>query len=67
MYGLNNVEVKCPLCGAWLSLKPTKAGKPHAFCIDCGWEMFVRKEAGINIIKAALKERKVGFVRQVRE
>jgi hypothetical protein len=60
----NGVELKCPICGAWIGLRPTKSGKPHAFCNECGLEMFFRKQASIDAIRIGLKEKKTDFVRR---
>jgi len=61
---LEDAEVKCFICGSWVSVRPTKSGKPHAFCSACGLELFFRKQECINALVIGLKEKKTNFVRR---
>jgi transcription elongation factor Elf1 len=48
-------KIKCPLCGKPLVVKKTRKKKPYAVCDDCGLQMFVRYEEGIDRLKEKIK------------
>lgn len=57
------VEMKCPLCGAWIALKPDKHNRPNGFC-RCGLQIYLRRQEAIELLAVGLKEKKADFVRQ---
>ena len=39
---------QCPLCENMLEIKMTKKNKPYVVCNDCGMQIFIRRQEGIN-------------------
>lgn len=48
-------KLRCPICSAPLPVKKTRKGKPYVVCDDCGLQMFVRYEEGIQRLRAKIK------------
>jgi len=46
----------CPLCGKRMGIRISKKSKPYCICFDCGMQLFVRNETGIDRL-----QRKTGF------
>ncbi len=49
------MEIKCPVCGAWVPLGASKSGKPHGFCGGCGLQLFFRRKPCIEALRVALE------------
>jgi len=43
--------IKCPLCNEQITLRVDKHGNPYTYCNDCGMQMFIRKQEGIDKLK----------------
>jgi len=39
---------KCPCCSQWLPVKKDKSDNPYIVCSECGVQMFVRYQKGIE-------------------
>jgi DNA-directed RNA polymerase subunit RPC12/RpoP len=46
----------CCICGTPLAVRETKKGKPYVICNQCGMQMFVRIEPGIDKFEALIAE-----------
>jgi hypothetical protein len=44
----------CPLCGAGLELRQSRANKPYSICNPCGIQIFFRGKTGISRLRAFL-------------
>ena len=48
---LKNKKYECPLCHKKLEIKFDKRKqKPYCQCNDCGMQIFIRREQGINYL-----------------
>ena len=46
----NEYNFPCPICKTLLIVKKSKKGKTYCVCNDCGIQLFVRGEKGINLL-----------------
>ncbi len=46
----------CPLCGAHLDLRESRAKKPYCICNPCGVQIFFRGKDGISRLRRLLDE-----------
>lgn len=46
----------CPLCGAGLDLRQSRAQKPYCVCNSCGLQIFFRGKNGISRLRSLLNE-----------
>ena len=54
----------CPLCGAGLELRESRAQKPYCICDPCGVQIFFRRKRGIaRLNELADRERSVAAAR----
>ena len=56
-------KIHCLLCQRLLEIKDSKKGKPYVCCDNCGMQMFVRFEKGIERL-FELSERGIAFLDQ---
>ena len=52
---IENNQFKCPLCSEFRQLYLTKKEKHYLICNDCGVQLFIRKEEGINRLKKIIQ------------
>ena len=48
--------IPCFLCGNKCEIKLSKRGKPYFVCDPCGIQVFIRREAGIQLFNKAVNE-----------
>lgn len=58
-----DIELRCPVCGAWLPVLRSSKEKPYAVCNVCGVQTFIRYQAGIDRLKEAAEHPDVENVR----
>lgn len=49
---METVKIRCFLCGEEIEVKNSKKGKPYFICDPCGLQAFIRREKGIERLKA---------------
>jgi hypothetical protein len=54
---VDNEKTRCFLCGEEIEVKNSKKGKPYFICDPCGLQAFVRRERGIERLKAWVGEK----------
>jgi hypothetical protein len=52
----NKSFIPCFLCGGKCEIKLSKRGKPYFVCNPCGIQVFIRREAGIQLFNKAVNE-----------
>ncbi len=48
-------KFRCPLCGKDLPIQYSKKNKPYVTCTECGLQMFIRYEQGIQRLEEISK------------
>jgi len=48
-------EIQCFLCSDWVEIKETFKIKPYLHCERCGIQIFFRRKAGIERLKAIVE------------
>ena len=48
--------IPCFLCGEEIEIKNSKKGKPYFICDPCGLQAFIRRDKGIERLKAWMEE-----------
>jgi len=56
----NVLMFRCPICEEWLIVKRSRRDKPYVVCNECGVQMFVRYEKGIDKFFLKCTKRKGG-------
>lgn len=49
--------IPCFLCGATREIKTSKKNKPYFICEPCGLQVFIRRDAGIKLLRKFLTAR----------